>query len=535
VDIRQFPGIRRLAGDYAYQFDRLASFFAGDPADPLEWRHAIARTLVHGRDRVGLATALANQQQRRGAPPEARAAVERLRDPRSVVIVTGQQAGLFGGPFYTLLKALTAIRLAARVREEHRVPAVPVFWIDAEDHDFDEVSGCEVLDADLRPTLIRLPPPPGAGERPVGALLLDEAITATIDELAAALPPTEFTATLLTLLRNAYRPGIAMSEAFGRWLEMVLGGLGLVVYDASDPATKPLARQVFAREVQFPGRTSELAASAGAELVELGYHSQVAAHADGLALFRLDGRRLPIHFADPLFSIGDATFDGPTLLGEVTNHPAAFSPNVLLRPIVQDTVFPTICYVAGPNELAYLAQLRAIYSQFGVPMPLMYPRTTATLLDSAAMRFLARNNVPFESLQAQDEAALNHLLEANLPPSIELAYQITERALKEGMQGLIEAVPQLDPTLEGAARSVLGRLEHDLDGLHSKIIHAAKRRDETLRRQFTRTRAQAFPGGHPQERSTGFVYFLNRYGPALVDRLLAELPLGIGQHWVLTV
>ncbi len=535
MDIRQFPGIRRLAGDYAFNFERLAPFFAGDPADPGQWRHAITRTLAKDRDRATLAAALAGQQQRRGAPPEARAAAGRLRDPRAVAIITGQQAGLFGGPLYTLLKALTAIRLAARVRDEFHVPTVPVFWIDAEDHDWDEVSGCEVLDAELQPQLVRAPAPPGAGDRPIGSLLLENSVTDTIDELAAILPPTEFSATLLTLLRNAYRPGIAMSEAFGRWLEMVLGGLGLVVYDASDPATKPLARPVFAKEVQFPGLTFELAAAAGNELTELGYHAQVVPHEDSLALFRLDGGRRLIRFKDGAFSIEGATLDAKALLNEVTEHAEAFSPNVLLRPIVQDTVFPTICYVAGPNELAYLGQLRAIYAHFGVPMPLMYPRTTATLLDSAAMRFLSRNEVAFETLQAQDEAALNHVLEAGLPPAVDQAYQRTDRTLRDAMQELIEAVPAVDPTLEGAARSVLGRLEHDLEGLHAKIIHAAKRRDDTLRRQFTRTRAQAFPGGHPQERSIGFVYFLNRYGPALVDRLLAELPLDIGRHWVLTV
>ena len=312
MDIRQFPGIRRLAGDYAYHFERLAPFFAGDPADPAQWRHAIARTLDHHRDRASLAAALAAQQQRRGAPPEARAAVERLRDPHAVAVVTGQQAGLFGGPLYTLLKALTAIRLAASVRDEFRVPAVPVFWIDAEDHDWDEVSGCEVLDADLQPKVVRLPPPPGAGDRPVGALQLETTVAGAIDELAAALPPTEFSATLLTLLRNAYRPGISMSEAFGRWLEMVLGGLGLVVYDASDPAVKPLARQVFAREVEFPGLTSELAAKAGGELVALGYHAQVLAHADSLGLFRLDGGRRLIHFNDGRFSIEGASLDAKT-------------------------------------------------------------------------------------------------------------------------------------------------------------------------------------------------------------------------------
>ncbi len=518
-----------------FDFSRLVPYYAGDPSDPLEWRGAIDRTLAHPRDRSALADALARQQQRRGAPPEARASVERLRDPRSVVIITGQQAGLFGGPLYTLLKALTAVRLAARIQDEHRVPTVPAFWIDAEDHDWDEVSGCSVLDGELQQKTVRLAPLAGSGGRPVGAILLDEAISGTIDELAAALPPTEFSPTLLTLIRNAYRPGVSLAEAFGRWLEMVAGGLGLVVYDASDPATKPLARPLFRREVEYPGLTAELAAVAGNELGQLGYHAQVAAHADALALFRLDGGRRPIRIANSHFTIDDQAIDPKVLLAEVSDEPARFSPNVLLRPIVQDALFPTICYVSGPNELAYLGQLRGVYSHFGVPMPLMYPRASATLLDSAAMRFLSRHEVGFLSLQAQDEAALNHLLESGLPATVEQAYQDTEQALRRGMDALVAAMPLVDATLSGAANSVAGRIEHELESLHGKIIHAAKRRDETLRRQFTRTRAQAFPGGHPQERSTGYVYFLNRYGPALVDRLLAELPSGMGQHWVLTV
>ncbi len=535
MDLRHFPGIRRLAADYAFHFDRLAPFFAGNPADPGAWREAVARAQDHPRDRAALVAALGQQQQRRGAPPEARAAAERLRDPRAVVVVTGQQAGLFGGPLYTLLKALTAIRLAARLREEQHVPAVPVFWIDSEDHDWDEVSGCEILDADLEPRRVQLPALAGAGERPIAAVELDGAASAAIDDLAAALAPTEFTATLLTWLRNAYRPGIGMAEAFGRWLDMVLGRLGLVVYDASDPATKPLAQAVFRREIQFPGRTAELAAEVGEELIARGYHAQVSSHGDGVALFRLDGDRRPIRFHNGQFLVRDTAVDRDALLADIDASPERFSPNVLLRPIVQDTLFPTVCYVAGPNELAYLAQLPRVYEHFGVPMPLMYPRVTATLLDSAGARFLARYHLALQALQPQDEAVLNHLLETHMPPTVEEAYQEAARAAEERMQALIEAVPLVDPTLEGAARAALGRMQHDLQGLHAKIIHAAKRRDETMRRQFMRTRAQAFPGGHPQERSTGFVYFLNRYGPALVDRLIAELPLDMGQHWVLTI
>ncbi len=274
---------------------------------------------------------------------------------------------------------------------------------------------------------------------------------------------------------------------------------------------------------------------AGARLVRLGYHAQVSAHADGLSLFSLDGGRHPIRFADGAFRAGDREWTPQGLLSEVRSNPAGFSPNVLLRPIVQDTLFPTVAYVAGPNELAYLGQLKPVYAHFGVPMPLMVPRVSATLLDSAGVRFLGKHGVALEALHAQDESVLNHLLEAALPGEVDHAYQAAAAALDGPMQALVKAVPAIDATLEGAARSAAGRISHELQGLHAKIIHAAKRRDETLRRQFTRTRAQAFPGGHAQERTIGFVSFLNRYGPGLVDHLVGDLPIDAGAHWVVTV
>jgi bacillithiol synthase len=537
IDIRRYPGFRRLAVDYAYAFERVADAFAGNPASPAAWRETIARVQAHAgkRDRHAVADALAAQQQKRGAPPEARASAELLRDASAVAVVTGQQAGLFGGPLFTLLKAITAIKAARRVHQELGVPTVPIFWIDAEDHDWNEVAGSTVLDADYAAMSVRLPDPDGAGTLPVARLAMDASITDAIDRLAAILPPTEFTGTLLTRLRAAYRPGFGLSEAFGRWLEFVLGEFGLVVYCSADPATKPLVRDVFAREAQFPGTTAELAAAAGQRLVERGYHSQVEPHADSLALFSLDDGRTTIRHADGAYQVGGRTMTLPALLADLRARPEAFSPNVLLRPIVQDTLFPTIAYVAGPNELAYLGQLRPVYEHFGVPMPLMYPRGSATLLDSAGARFLDRYAVPVASLQAQDESALNHLLQSLLPPEVEQSLTEAAAAIEAQLGRVIAAVPAIDPTLEGAARSVQGKVAHELQGLHNKVIHAAKRRDDTLRRQFTKARALAFPNGHAQERTVGFVYFLNRYGPGLVDTLLADVPLDLGSHWLLTV
>jgi bacillithiol synthase len=168
-------------------------------------------------------------------------------------------------------------------------------------------------------------------------------------------------------------------------------------------------------------------------------------------------------------------------------------------------------------------------------MPLMYPRASATLIDAATARFLSKYDFPIEELQPQDESGLNRLLQAQLPKTVEQALAEAEDSMRRTMQRVIEVMPEVDPTLAGASKTTLGKMEHDLHALQGKVIQAAKKRDETLRRQFARAQAQIFPMGHPQERTLGVVFFLNRYGPALIDRLLEELPLEIGKHWVLSI
>lgn len=535
VDIRQFPWIRPLAADYAFDFAKVAPFFAGNPAEPAAWTEAIRQSQAHRRAPADLARLIAAQQERRGAPVEARHAATQLADPRTVVVITGQQAGLFGGPLFTLLKALTTMKLAAQVSREQGTPVVPVFWIDAEDHDWPEVQTCTVLNGDLEPQATRLDDLDGAGTLSIARLTLSDAIDEALTSLAGSLPETEFRQGLLDDLKAAYRPGVGMAEAFGRWIERVLGPHGLVVYDSSDPAFKPLVRDLFAREIAHPGVTAGLAATAGEALVARGYHAQVQPAEGAISLFYLNDGREAIRAADGVVSIGDRQLSLAETVELARQQPEHFSPNVLLRPLVQDTIFPTICYVAGPNELAYLGQLRGIYEHFGIPMPLMYQRSTATLVDSATIRFLTKYELPLTSLRARDEAALNQLLQDQLPPTVEQALTAAGGVIDERMESLAVAVPQIDPTLEGAVRSTLGRMQQDLRSLHNKVIQAAKRRDETLRRQFQHAQALTFPHGHPQERELGFVWFLNRYGPALIERLLEDVPLEMGTHWVLAI
>ncbi len=535
IDIRHLPWTHKFVADYAYEFARVESFFVDDPARPGAWRDAFQRIHGHTRARGALADLVAGQQAARAAPPAARASVQRLRDDRAVAIVTGQQAGLFGGPLFTLLKAMTAVKLAARVGDDLDVPAVPVFWIDAEDHDWDEVRSCGILDADQRFHSVALPDAIGRPGSPVASIVLDASIEAALEELETTLEANEFTPSLLAQLRAAYRPGVSMSTAFGCWLETILGPHGLVVFDSADPAAKPLVADLFTQEIRAAGRAANLAAAAGERLTAHGYVPQLTPQPDTVALFHLDGARRPLRGTGDTLRVAQTPRSATDLAAEAADHPERFSPNVILRPLVQDALFPTIAYVAGPSELGYLGQLKDVYEAFGVPMPLMYPRATATIIDAAAARFLGRYDLPVEALQPRDESALNRLLEAQLPPSVEGSLEGAERAIRSALEAIIETVPAIDPTLEGASRSTLGRMQNDLQKLHNKVIQASKRKNETLRRQFTRTQGQVFPDGHLQERTLGLVYFLNRYGPALVDRLAEELPLDLGRHWLLTL
>jgi bacillithiol biosynthesis cysteine-adding enzyme BshC len=274
----------------------------------------------------------------------------------------------------------------------------------------------------------------------------------------------------------------------------------------------------------------------GSELEAAGYHAQVAPADGSLALFHLGGEREPIRIdGRDRFRVGDRSISSDELRAWVRRAPEEFSPSVLLRPLVQDSLFPTVCYVSGPSELAYLAQLKPVYAAFGIPMPLVRQRATFTLVDSNVMRFLTKSDIALERLRPRDDAALNALLEAQLPPGIEQSLDEASGAVEARLDALAASVVALDATLDGAVRSTRARMQEELRKLHGKIIQAAKRKDDTLRRQFHHAQALTFPDGEPQERQIGFVYFLNKYGPTLFDRLHEMLPGEVGVHYVVAI
>lgn len=533
IELGRLPWVRSFHAAYELNFASVASFFAGHPGDPSAWPPVMAAVARGARDRALTAEIVGQELVARGAPDAARANARRLADPATFAVLTGQQAGLFGGPLYTVLKAITTIQLARQVEARHGVPTVPVFWVAAEDHDWDEVRSAVVLDSEMAPRRLTVPDVAGAGARPVGALLLDEGIGPVIDALAASLPRTAWTDDLLADLRRHYRPGSDLGTALAGWLDQLFGRHGLVVFNGASPSAKPLVADLFAAELDAPERTASEVRRQAAALEALGHGAQVVPTEHATALFYLDATgRHPIRYADGTFLVGDAPREPADLRAEALAHPDRFSPNVMLRPLVQDQLFPTICYVAGPGELAYQAQFGGVYDAFGVARPLFASRASATFVDAAAARFLERQDVPFEDLAIRDDSVLNRLVERELTSGYGAAADEAETAIRDRMAALKAAAETVDPTLGGAADTTLSRMQQAMDGLRQKIVRAAKRRDDTLRRQFTRTRTLCFPDGHPQERTLSVAALINQYGPGLLDQLLDELPVDASRHYL---
>lgn len=533
ISYHRLPWIRPLVDAATRDHNSVASFFHGDPSRPEAWRAAIDRVSRQQRDRDGITRVLEAQLARRNAPAAARTGAASLGSPETVAVVTGQQAGLFGGPLYTLLKAVTTIQLAREAARQHAVPVVPVFWVDGDDHDWNEIRTTHVLNRDSALAAVTASDLPGAGSLPVSALQFDDGIGRTIDELASQLAVTEFTDPLIDTLRRFYRPGVSPATACAGWLDALLGGEGLVVFEPSDPAARRLASSVFTHELADPGRTARLAREAGERMTRAGHTAQIVPGDDVVCLFRIDeSGRQPIRCRDGRVTVGEREVSIDDLRAEAGAHPERYSPNVLLRPLVQDTLFPTVCYVAGPSEMAYHAQLGGVYDTCGVAPPLIASRASATLLDSAAIRFFDRNDIPFEELQAQDESALNRLLARQMPESVDQTFAEIDRLIADSAPRLAEAAASVDPTLAGAADTTVTRLRDTVQSLHGKILQASKKKDETLRRQFIRTQALIFPNGQPQERVLGLPFFINRYGPDLGSRLIAGLPLTADAHYL---
>jgi bacillithiol biosynthesis cysteine-adding enzyme BshC len=524
--------VSQLFCDYLGGRPAAAPFYAGGHWDLDAVLASCERTLGLSRDTRTLADALARQQESRGAA-RAAARAEELAAPGATAIVTGQQAGLLGGPLFVLYKALATIKVARLAAERRQRPVVPVFWVASDDHDFAEVRTATVLDESGQIRSLRYSPSQEPTGQPAWSIALDDTIVRLLEELKAMLPDNSFREGLLARLAAAYRPGASLSGAFASFISALLPEL--VVLDAADPKLKALMLPVLRQELREGSATSRLAIEAGQALLAAGYHQQVPVRPGFLNLFVVShGERRALGFEN-----GTVEVRGPGLrwtLEEAERNleadPEAWSAGVLLRPLAQDFLLPTAAYVGGPAEIAYHAQIGPSYRHFGIPRPVVLPRPSLTLVDPSQARTLEAEGLPLTELEADPEGLVSQWAREAYP-EVESAFARARTSVTEEMGAVEQALGALDPTLRGAAESARGRALHQIETLYEKAIRALKKRDQTRAERLRRTRDALFPGGALQERGLNLVSALARHGDDLVPRVEAAMdPWALGHQVV---
>lgn len=528
-----FTAFPALFQAYAAGDDALRDFLPGAFAEAATLATAADRVAAHPRPREAVAAVLAEQNAAWGADDAARDAAHALARPGTLAVVTGQQLGLFGGPLYTMLKTITTLQLARHLAAVTGRTVVPVFWLEGEDHDFDEVAAVHVLRGNALETLRYAPAP--APEGPVGRHRLTPAIEEVLSALEALLPPTDFRPALLEALRAAYRPGTPLVDAFARFWHSLFAGTGLVLLNPDDARLKRHVAPLFRREID-DGQRLAAEVEALSERLAARFHAQVRVRPSNLFLLEDGGRHALDAEAGGFRKRGAGTvFTPEALRARLEAAPEDFSPNVVLRPLAQDTLLPTAAYVAGPGEVSYFAQLGPAYAWAGLPMPVVYPRASATLVEAKVEKVLDRLGLTVADLAEERDRLFRRFVVARMAVDVEARFAEATGQVHAALDALKPEIAEVDPTLAKAAEATRATLVRELDRLKERVVKAEKRGQDEVRAQIEKAQANVFPEGRLQERVLSPLYFLNKYGLDLPQRLAERLTLDTTAHQVLTL
>jgi bacillithiol synthase len=508
------PGTTRLFADFTYHFDRVARFYRHNPHHPDSLRAASAEVVYPDDRRASMVRALVGQN----GPSDA---LSKLAEPGTVAIVTGQQVGLFSGPAYTIYKAITAACVARELIGQG-IPAVPIFWLATEDHDFDEVNHVWTFSGAHQPVKLSVDPPQEVAgrQRPVGGIKIEQP---PLDQLAASLAGFPHGEEVAAMVREAYRPGVTMGEGFHTLLKKLLAKLNLLFLDPLDPAIRKISAPIVSEALDAAPELKARLVERNRELEAAGYHAQVHIEEKTSLFFLLDkGERAPLRRKDSDY-------------GDLRDRAAEVSPNALLRPVVQDYLLPTAAYIGGPAELAYLAQSQVIYNRLLGRMPVVMSRSSFTLLEPRAAKLLQRYRMTVAQTFVDEEALRTRIANTLAPDSVSRAFADTAVGTERALETLRAELSGFDPTLAAALDKSRAKILYQLGKTQRKVERELMRRDQRADGDARYLGNLLFPERHLQERFYSILPFVAEHGLDLIDRLYDAARVACPDHRVLAI
>lgn len=515
----ELPHITALAADTFYHPDRTAGFYRHPLRDLESFKAAAAEIQFSPDRRSALVAALRRQN---GDSP----ALERLARPDTVVVATGQQVGLFSGPAYTIYKALHAARLAQWLTV-NGIPAVPVFWVATEDHDFAEVNHVWVFDAAHRP--VKLEMRRSASLQPVGTVTLG---SPPVNDLRSAMHGMPFGEEVADLVEETYRGGNTMGGAFGELIRKLLARFDIPQLDPMLPEFRALAAPALRATVENHQELTQLMLARNRELLDAGYHAQVHVEEQTSFVFLLEnGKRLALRRHGQEYVQNGRRFSTEDLL----ERAATLSPNALLRPVVQDSILPTVACIMGAAEAAYLAQSEVLYRTVLGRMPVVVPRTGFTIVDQHSDKLMRRYGLSLPDFFHGEEALRERIAARIVPPALNTALGQTSKVVDQAVERLRGELSAFDPTLAHALDRSQRKINHQLSKIAGKAGREAMRRNARATADAASLSGLIFPERHLQERIYSILPFLAKHGLDLVDHLYEAIELECPDHRMMVV
>ena len=531
------PGQTRLFLDYLNEPVSLRKYYPNAVSDILDLKDYSGHVLTsYQTDRKELCDGLQRSNLSLGAGSASLSNIDLLRRADTVAIVTGQQAGIFTGPLYTIYKALSAIALADLLRG-NGIAAVPLFWVASEDHDIDEIDHASLLENGGRLDSVSYRPDNFVQGSSVGDIGLGPGIADVVKTAFERLPRTEFSEEMRAICSRSYSPDETYSSAFSRLLLALLGDLGLVVIDPLQPAMKQLASPIYAAAIERSDEIVTAIYQRGEELTANGYHAQVLVEQDYFPLFWHDkeGRRLALkHTGDGMYRIkGEkGQLHRDELLETAKTEPQRLSPGVMLRSVVQDYLLPTLCYYGGGAEVAYFAQNSEAYRVLDRPVTPILHRQSFTVIEPRESRNLERFGWTLVDLFRGKDAAVLEVAERDESSGLAAIFETSEKSIRTELQRIEQALAEGDPTLARSLDRRRQKILFHIETLRRKALRSEVARDETMQRRIDTLFESLLPHGSLQERELNVLTLLNKYGAGIIDWLYGCIDLNDKNHRV---
>ena len=537
IPFERIPHQSRLFLDYLKDPVALRQYYPSAIRFHHELQDRVEDVLAaHEVDREKLCDALEACNKRYGAGEETLKSIQRLRESDCVAVVSGQQAGLFTGPLYTIYKALSAVKLAGCLQQRN-TKAVPVFWIAAEDHDFAEVAKAEFISRDCQLKHVEVSSALHREGQPVGQVVTDESVKTVVDELFQLLPHSEFADDMKALVLNAWQPGRGYVDSFATMMTSLLGSYGLVFLDPLDPDLKKLAAPLYSAAASRAAEIASAIEQRSHELESAGYHAQVMATANSFPLFLHDesgARRAVTRTEAGTYRAKEVEteYTAQELSELALKSPEKFSPNVTLRAVVQDYLLPTIAYYGGAAEIAYFAQTAEVYRVLGRPATPILPRSSLTMIERHAGRVLEKYELTLTDFFEGIDPVIVRVVEEHLGAGTAKRFAKTEQNVNEELNRLRQELASVDPTLATALDTGRKKINYQLEGLRTRFIRAQMTRDEAAHRQLQRVFEQLYPNKDLQERHINITSLLARHGTYVIEWIYNAINLGSDEHQV---